>query len=487
MSGPRISVIVPVFEMGRYLPEAVASIEAQGRDDVEIVLVDDGSTDDTPEVIAGLGARVVAIRQDNAGPAAARNRGLAAARGELVTFLDADDLWPAGKLELQVGRLDADPALDLVLGRIQFVALEDGLVPEVEFEDPDAQTATHVHLGSGVYRRSAFDRVGGFDESLRFSEDVDWFMRAREAGLGIAIVPDVTLIYRLHGTNMTREMTPADLSLTAVLKKSLDRRRAMAGGAAAPELDAWRANDERVPSQPTVSVVIPAYDSERYLAEAIRSVLVQTHRPLEIIVVDDGSTDGTVGVARRFGTLVHVIRRGHAGIAATRNVGIAAATGELVAFLDSDDVWLPDKLARQVALVEADPDVEIVFGGVEQFVSDEFVGTIASQPPSAEEAGRIPSTFLVRASTLARVGPQREDLGLGDFIDWYDRAVSAGCHVAQVEGVVARRRIHDANAGRRLRESRGDYAKMLKGVLDRRRAAAPGGSTPGSAPGSAPE
>jgi len=215
---PRLSVIVPVYEMGRYLPEAIASIEAQGVDDVEIIVVDDGSTDETPQVVATLGDRVVAIRQDNAGPAAARNRGLAVARGDLIAFLDADDLWPEGKLELQVGRLDGDPELDAVLGRIQFVALEDGVVPEVEFEDPDAQTATHVHLGSGVYRRRAFDRIGGFDESLRFSEDVDWFMRAREAGLKIAIVADVTLVYRLHGSNMTRELRPADLRLVSVLK-----------------------------------------------------------------------------------------------------------------------------------------------------------------------------------------------------------------------------------------------------------------------------
>jgi len=475
---PRLSVIVPVYEMGRYLPEAIASIEAQGVDDVEIIVVDDGSTDETPQVVATLGDRVVAIRQDNAGPAAARNRGLAVARGDLIAFLDADDLWPEGKLELQVGRLDGDPELDAVLGRIQFVALEDGVVPEVEFEDPDAQTATHVHLGSGVYRRRAFDRIGGFDESLRFSEDVDWFMRAREAGLKIAIVADVTLVYRLHGSNMTRELRPADLRLVSVLKKSLDRRRAEAGAQEARELEPWRANDERVPSQPTVSVVIPVYDSERYLSEAIRSVLVQTHRPLEIVVVDDGSTDGSVAVARRFGTLVRVIRKEHQGIGATRNVGIAAARGELVAFLDADDVWLPDKLERQVALLQTDPGTEMVFGGVEQFVSDEFVGVIAPQPPSAEDAGRIPSTFLVRASTLARVGPQREDLDFGDFIDWFDRAVAAGCGVAQIDGVVARRRIHDSNAGRRLRGSRGDYAKVLKAALDRRRAAAREPETP---------
>jgi len=478
VSAPRISVIVPCYEMGRYLPDAVASIEAQGRDDVEIIVVDDGSTDDTPEVIAALGDRVVAIRQDNAGPAAARNRGLAVARGELLAFCDADDLWPAGKLALQVGRLDAEPELDILLGRIQYVAVDGGEVPTMEYENADAKTATHVHLGSGVYRRRALETVGSFDESLRFSEDVDWFLRARELGVRTAILTDVTLVYRLHGGNMTHELQLDESRMMTVLKRSLDRRRALTGAAVAPELDAWRANDERTPSTPTVSVVIPAFDSARYLPEAIRSALAQHHVPLEIIVVDDGSTDDTVLVARRFGSLVTVIRRDHTGIAATRNAGIAAAHGELVAFLDADDVWLPDKLARQVALLVDDPDLELVFGGVEQFVSPELVGTVPEQPVGGDDAGRIPSAFVTRASTLARVGPMDEAVTFGDFIDWYDRAAAAGCRVAHVDAVVARRRIHDANAGRRFHDQRADYARTMKRILDRRRAAA--GPEPGA-------
>ncbi|MFN8024904.1 MAG: glycosyltransferase family A protein [Acidimicrobiia bacterium] len=472
MSTPRVSVVVPVYEMGRYLPDAVASIEAQGRDDVEIIVVDDGSTDDTPAVIAGLGDRVTAIRQDNAGPSAARNRALEIARGEFIAFCDADDLWPEGKLALQLGRLDAEPDLDIVLGRIRYVAVDGGEVPVMEYEDPDAKTATHVHLGSGVYRRRAFDRVGGFDESLRMSEDTDWFMRARELGVRTAILTEVTLVYRRHGNNMTHELKLDDSQMMTVLKRSLDRRRALSGQRTAPELDAWRANDERAPSTPTVSVVIPAYDSDRYLPQAIRSVLAQDHVPLEILVVDDGSTDDTVMVARRFGSLVTVIRCEHRGIAATRNAGIAAARGEVVAFLDADDVWLPDKLARQVALLVADPDLELVFGGVEQFVSPELVGQIPEQPALGDDAGRIPSTFVTRASTLARVGTMDESVTFGDFIDWYDRAIAAGCQVAHVDDVVARRRIHDANAGRRFRSERADYARTMKQILDRRRAAA---------------
>ena len=111
-------------------------------------------------------------------------------------------------------------------------------------------------------------------------------------------------------------------------------------------------------------------------------------------------------------------------------------------------------------------------GGVEQFVSEELVGVIPEQPPGGDGAGMIASSLLTRASTLARVGPHDEQLGVGEFIDWYDRAVSAGCRVGSVDGVVTRRRIHDSNTGRRLHDRRIDYAKTMKAVLDRRRAAA---------------
>ena len=467
-AAPPISVIVPVYNMGRYLTDAVASIEAQGFDCVEIVVVDDGSTDETPEVIVSLGDRVVAAHQPNRGPAAARNVGIDMASGELLAFLDADDLWPAGKIARQLERLEREPELDVVLGRIQYVALDGGEVPEIEFEDLDAKTLTHVHLGSGLYRRRAFELIGTFDESLQFSEDVDWFLRAREAQLRVAILPEITLVYRFHDANMSRQLDMRDARMLGVLKKSLDRRRS---AGIEGDLVTWRALDERVPDSPTVSVVIPAFEAARYLREAVRSALQQTHKPMEVIVVDDGSHDQTSSVAHRFGSPVRVIRQAHAGIGAARNAGIRDAAGELLALLDADDVWERDKLARQVQMLEMDPTIDLVFGGVEQFVSSELDGADASLSGVSSRTGRCASAVLMRAAVVERVGIQRQDLELGEFIDWFDRALAAGCRVGEVDWVVVRRRIHTSNTGSRLQSARGDYARMLKDVLDRRRAA----------------
>jgi glycosyltransferase involved in cell wall biosynthesis len=243
-SRPSVSVVVPVFDAGERLLDAVESIERQGYEPLEIVVVDDGSTDDTSARIASLGARVRSLRQANAGPSAARNRGLAAARGELFAFLDADDLWPAGKLDRQVGALVGDPDLDVVLGRVRYLPEAGSVQPELRWEDPDERTVVNVQVGTGVYRRRAFERVGPFDETLRFNEDTDWFLRAREAGVRIRILEDVTLEYRLHDANMTRARTVQQMSLTRVLKMSLERRRA--AGLGEGDLPAWRGFDDRV-------------------------------------------------------------------------------------------------------------------------------------------------------------------------------------------------------------------------------------------------
>jgi glycosyltransferase involved in cell wall biosynthesis len=241
VASPMVSVVMPVFDAGGRLLEAVASVEQQAYEPLEIVVVDDGSTDDTPARIAALGERVRAFRQANAGPAAARNRGLAAARGELFAFLDADDLWPDGKLRRQVGALVADPGLDLVLGRVSYLPEAGALAPELRWDDPEDRTIVNVQVGSGVYRRRAFDRVGPFDETLRFNEDTDWFLRAREAGVRIRILDEVTLVYRLHGGNMTRDQGLQQMSLPRVLQMSIARRRAAGVG----DLPAWRDYDDR--------------------------------------------------------------------------------------------------------------------------------------------------------------------------------------------------------------------------------------------------
>ena len=112
---------------------------------------------------------------------------------------------------------------------------------------------------------------------------------------------------------------------------------------------------------PTVSVIIPVYNGERYLADAIQSVLDQTYRNFELVVIDDGSTDESAAVARRFGEAIRYVYQANGGVCKARNAGIAATGGTYVAFLDQDDLWLPEKLAEQVAYLDSHPDIAAVY------------------------------------------------------------------------------------------------------------------------------
>jgi glycosyltransferase involved in cell wall biosynthesis len=234
---PLVSVVIPVFNGERFLREAVESVLAQKYSPVEIIIVDDGSTDGTATVARSLSETVRYLHQTNQGPAAARNRGIKQARGSLIAFADADDLWPADKLEMQLPYLITAPAIEIVMGRIQQVLLS--ATKADEFAEP----AFSVNLGSAVIRKSVFERVGLFDETMRYSEDVDWFMRARETGVAITTIDAVTLFYRQHEQNMTRGKSTSELNVLKALKKSLDRRRDRAGFASALPTFRSGAND----------------------------------------------------------------------------------------------------------------------------------------------------------------------------------------------------------------------------------------------------
>ena len=227
---PRLSVIMPSRNAGPYLDAALRSIRQQQIAVHEVLLIDGGSTDDTLDIAAahrraGLPLQILQIGE--ATPAIARNKGIAAAGGELIAFLDADDLWPADKLARQVARLGSEPRLRMVSGYVRYFesASADGLQPE-----PGSRTETlfHVHVGSCVYRRDVFDEIGGgFDESLLYSEDVDLMLRVREAEIPFSILRCVVLYYRLHPGSMMSQTNPRkDADFRRATHKSLVRRRA---------------------------------------------------------------------------------------------------------------------------------------------------------------------------------------------------------------------------------------------------------------------
>ncbi|MCA1576927.1 MAG: glycosyltransferase family 2 protein [Acidobacteria bacterium] len=225
---------------------------------------------------------------------------------------------------------------------------------------------------------------------------------------------------------------------------------------------------------PLVSVIIPVYNYDRYLAEAIESVLNQTYERLEVIVVDDGSTDRSSEVAKSFADRgVRYCHQDHAGIGPARNRGAELAQGDFIAFLDADDRWPEQKLARQLAAFENDPALEMVFGQAVQLKngSEWEAGVKNKNPPAAGMVpGMVAGTMLIKEDAFFRVGDFPGGLKVGEFIDWYARAVELQIRSLVLPDLFLWRRIHDSNTGVRERQSVTDYARVLKAKLDRKRA-----------------
>jgi glycosyltransferase involved in cell wall biosynthesis len=222
-----------------------------------------------------------------------------------------------------------------------------------------------------------------------------------------------------------------------------------------------------------ISAIMAAYNCERYIAQAIESVVEQTRRPDEIIVVDDGSTDATRDVLRTFARHVHVIlQKQNGGVARALNIAIAASTGDTLAFLDCDDLWSSDKLMIQSSALVNEPELEAVFGLIQQFASPDLHPQDAQTRiiPNSPQPGISKVTLLIRRDAFDRIGWFDEKLKASDFVDWYSRASLLGLRWRMVDRVVALRRHHSENSGRlRRAEQHDEILLALKGLLDMRR------------------
>lgn len=415
--GLSCSVVITTCDRRDHLARAIGSVLRQTRLPTEIVVLDDRSEYDVPAMIAGLGEAPVPIsvlvQPVRSGAPAARNAGAAASRGDVLMFLDDDDQWAPPKIARQMDVLEASPEVGWVYTGMQSVSLVNGSVihrsrdhvsgdiwPEILFRNFVGPTS------AVAIRRAAFDAVGGFDPAFPALQDYELWVRLAQSfpvaydgahGLlfsaehppGYQRISSNIANYRRAYATLRRKHAPALSRLTWA-----DRRRFIANsrlvltgkqflarhyvGAAANFLSAavawpptlkraWRsvakrrAADEPLSSSANgedrafiISVVIPAYNRADTISAAVRSALEQTRPADEILVVDDGSRDDIAGALAPFGNRVTLIRHiRNQGAAAARNTGIRVAQGNYIAFLDSDDYWVPEKLGRQIAFMQA--------------------------------------------------------------------------------------------------------------------------------------
>ena len=220
-----------------------------------------------------------------------------------------------------------------------------------------------------------------------------------------------------------------------------------------------------------VSVIIPVFNGESYLSEAIDSVLSQSYRPIEVVILDDGSTDNSAVIAQRYLPSIKYYYQPNGGLASALNHGISRSEGEYLAFIDADDLWLPDKLTLQLKTFEAEPTLDMVLGHIRQFVSPDLKKERGSDITQIgrDIPGYIKGTMLIRRESFFRAGLFDTRWHLGDFVDWYSKAMGKGLKSLIIPDVVMERRIHENNMGIKQRKFQSDYLHILKTSLDRRR------------------
>jgi len=224
MDKPKISVIIPVLNGERFIAEAIQSVFDQNWEPLEIIVIDDGSSDKTDEVVKNIQGNLHYYYQPNRGIACARNHGVKKANGDLITFIDADDVWVKDKLEIQTNLMNKNPDVEVIIGLLLLTPIlsKDELY---RMDLAKKKGAFATQLGSSLIKKHVFEKVGMFDEQMLMSEDVDWFYRLREQNINVMVHKEIVEFYRLHDQNITNDKPLTNFYILKAYKQSLDRRR----------------------------------------------------------------------------------------------------------------------------------------------------------------------------------------------------------------------------------------------------------------------
>ena len=462
---PLISVVMPAYNHNDYIGVALDSIRTQELQDLELIVVDDGSDAPVDAIVREKLPNATMIRQSNAGPSAARNKGIAHARGQFVAFLDADDLWTAAALErLLKGFRDA-PGVDVVQGNVrQFVAPNDAPSIDGARFGPPYQS---FNVGALLVRREVLLGDGLFDENLRRSEDVDLFIRWSERKITRLVIPEVVLRYRKHEADArragrTKVIGPSDGAAANVrsdwlklLHRSITRRRTDA----VRELAGIRSAQAK-PSHPAVSVIVTVQNGMPYLREAVAAIRRQTLSPREIVAVVGCSEDGTPEYLRSQPD-IHVIEQSGVGLGAARNAALEAVRSPLVAFCDHDDLWDRAKLEKQVAvLAQFSAPAACIVNFAEFFEKGAGIRT-ASLFADIPTPAWTPSALLAHREVFASIGSFDPELGLACDVDWFRRLRQSDIPCGIAGRALLLKRRHASNLSRNPEANRAAMFKMI--------------------------
>jgi glycosyltransferase involved in cell wall biosynthesis len=533
---PTISVIIPLYNGARFIVQALDSVFAQNIQALEVIVVDDGSTDGGPDIVSRYAAThdLTLLRKPNGGQSSARNLGIRHSHGELIALLDQDDVWYPDHLEELAQPFAEDPHkmlgwaysnLDEITEdsrlRVRAALSVSDIHPKMELGKCLAEDM-FILPSSSMISRAAFDAVGGFDEELCGYEDDDLFVRLFAAGYRNVYVEKPLAQWRVYSgsTSYTPRMAQSrmlyarkllrsfpdqpslsryyarDLIAPRFLRQVVDETRVALGlgdteiidscladiafleGYLAPANDVFPVRKELL-----ITAVIPLYNGEAFIEEALRSVLSQELLPDELIVVDDGSTDSGPAIVAEMAKQypIRLLRKENGGQSSARNLGVAHAHGDLIAFLDQDDVWYPNHLAELIKPFQESRAVELGWSysnmdeinEAGEMMTHDFLVSIAyldSPHPKSDltsclrqDMFVLPSASLVSRKAFRSVGGFDERLSGYEDDDLFLRIFLAGFANVYIATPLSKWRLYKASSSYspRMARSRMVYARKL--------------------------
>ena len=529
-----ISVIIPLYNGARFVRQALDSVFQQTIAPNEIIVVDDGSIDDGAAIVSAYTNEhpVILLRQANAGQAAARNAGIRQSTGRLIALLDQDDIWYPHHLQALTQPFLTEQTNDLgwVYSDVDQInennrlrlraalATADNTHPKTRL-DICLSEDMFVLPSASIITRSAFDTVGGFDERLCGYEDDDLFLRLFIAGYRNVFIDRPTGQWRVYAgsTSYSARMTTSrmiyarklitmfpdeprhllfytrDLIAPRFLHLAVDAARQALRSSDQAAIKTCsddisflrqhisvRSISNKNRKDLLISAVIPLYNGAIFIQEAIESVLSQTLAPDELIVVDDGSTDNGAELVMEMAKThaIRLIRKENGGQSSARNVGVDHAHGDLIAFLDQDDVWYPNHLAElvqpffdtgaiEVGWTYSDVD-EVGKGG--EMISRCFLGRMQMWHPKRDlmsclrfDMFVLPSASLISRKAFLHIGGFDERLSGYEDDDLFLRLFQSGLDNIYIPVPLSKWRMHRSSSSYsvRMAVSRATYARML--------------------------
>ncbi len=435
----KFSVITPSFNQGEYIEQTIRSVIAQDYPSFEHIVIDGGSTDQTISILRKY-PHLTWISEEDSGQSDALNKGFRMVTGDIIAWINSDDWYEpiAFKIVEEFFAVNCDK--NVVMGDCNLVDSIGKVFGKVVNSERGFDEIKKYWVGESIptqpaifFRKKLLDEFGFLDESLHFAMDFDLWMRFAQKNRFFHL-NRVVANYRFHhaAKGGDQDWTKFKYEWKMVYKRY-----------AAPNIES-----------PKITVLMPVYNGERYLREAIDSVLNQTFTDFELLIVNDSSTDGSLEIAKTYDDpRIRLIENEYnLGVVATRNKGLASSRGEYIAMLDCDDVAFPSRLAEQAAFLDTHPEFSMIGSWVEIInESGRSTGDVWKLNAPAEKVPSIllfhnyfaQSSVFIRKRSLPEVCYRPGFPGTEDYDLWVRMA--AVSKVWNIPRVLVKYRVHSAS------------------------------------------